>query len=101
MKNFEFGTSEYWSNEAEKARAKLSIMCKGFLCEASEIINNSERYNRENNSAYVNICAMCEAIMDAEDEYDRYRSMLKDAQERERAQQNAEQNEEPNGEEDR
>lgn len=100
MKSFEFGTSKYWAYETLKSITGLTMLCKGLLAEAADIAKDKEREKDEVIDDYENLRTMCRAIVDAEDEYDRNRFMLKDAQERERAQQNAEQNEEPNGEED-
>lgn len=100
MKNFEYGTSEYWSNEVSKTGMKLSLLCKGLLTEAAEIVGNKELYDSAEISHYRYLREMCRTVVDAEDEYDRHLSMRKDAQERERAQQDTEPNEEPNGEED-
>lgn len=99
MKSFEFGTSKYWAYETLKSITGLTMLCKGLLAEAADIAKDREREKDEAIDDYKNLRTMCRAIVDAEDEYDRHLSMLKDAQERERAQQNAEQNEEPSGEE--
>ena len=99
MKSFEYGTVKYWAYETLKSITGLTMLCKGLLAEAADIAKDREREKDEAIDDYENLRTMCRAIVDAEDEYDRHLSMLKDAQERERAQQNAEQNEEPNGEE--
>ena len=99
MKSFEFGTVKYWAYETLKSITGLTMLCKGLLAEAADIAKDREREKDEAIDDYENLRTMCRAIVDAEDEYDRHLSMLKDAQERERAQQNAEQNEEPSGEE--
>lgn len=99
MKSFEYGTVKYWAYETLKSITGLTMLCKGLLAEAADIAKDKEREKDEAIDDYENLRTMCRAIVDAEDEYDRHLSMLKDAQERERAQQNAEQNEEPNGEE--
>ena len=84
MKSFEYGTSEYWANEVSKTGMRLSLMCKGLLTEAAEIVGNQELYDNEGFSHYRYLREMCRTVVDAEDEYDRHLSMLKDAQERER-----------------
>ena len=99
MKSFEYGTVKYWAYETLKSITGLTMLCKGLLAEAADIAKDREREKDEAIDDYENLRTMCRAIVDAEDEYDRHLSMLKDAQERERAQQNAEQNEEPSGEE--
>lgn len=94
MKSFEYGTSKYWAYETLKSITGLTMLCKGLLAEAADIAKDKERERDEAIDDYENLRTMCRAVVDAEDEYDRHLSMLKDAQERERAQQNAEQNEE-------
>ena len=100
MKSFEFGTVKYWAYETLKSITGLTMLCKGLLAEAADIAKDKERERGEAIDDYENLRTMCRAVVDAEDEYDRHLFMLKDAQERERAQQDAEPNEEPNGEED-
>lgn len=75
MKSFEYGTSEYWANEVSKTGMRLSLMCKGLLTEAAEIVGNKELYDSAEISHYRYLREMCRTVVDAENEYDKIKAV--------------------------
>ena len=74
MKSFEYGTSEYWSNEVSKTGMRLSLLCKALLTEAAEIVGNKELYDSAEISHYRYLREMCRTVVDAENEYDKIKA---------------------------
>lgn len=75
MKSFEYGTSEYWANEVSKTGMRLSLLCKGLLTEAAEIVGNKELYDSAEISHYRYLREMCRTVVDAENEYDKIKAV--------------------------
>ena len=75
MKSFEYGTSEYLSNEVSKTGMRLSLLCKGLLTEAAEIVGNKELYDSAEISHYRYLREMCRTVVDAENEYDKIKAV--------------------------
>ena len=70
MKNFEYGTPEYWNNEIQKSLTALTLLCKGLIVEVADIARSDVRENEEACDDYSIVRAMCRAVVDADAVYE-------------------------------
>lgn len=74
MKNFEFGTSEYWEDKEEIAFTTRDLVCEGAFSRLLRIASDKTLYDREDLDGFPSLRAVSKAVVEAEKKYEKIKA---------------------------